>query len=67
MPQSFSLEVNRPHRAIIRGTPNRAVFQYPDCKALLYQDQKIPFRELKTLNSGRKSFPWPLQGEYLKK
>ena len=67
MARLFSLEMNRPRRAILRGIPKRAVFQYPDRKAILYQDKKIPFRELNTLNSGRKSFPWPLQGECLKK
>ena len=67
MARLFSLEMNRPRRAIIRGIPKRAVFQYPDRKAILYQDQKIPFRELSGLNSGWKSFPWPLQRESLKK
>ena len=67
MARLFSLEMNRPRRAIIRGTPKRPGFQYPDRKAILYQDQKIPFRELSALNSGRKSFPWHLQTESLKK
>jgi hypothetical protein len=67
MARLFSLEMNPLRRAIIRGIPKRVVFQYPDCKASLYQDRKIPSGELSPLNSGRKSFLRPFKGECLKK
>ena len=64
MARLFSLEMNRPRRAIIIGIPQIAVFQYPDFKAILYQDQKIPFRELSAVSPGGKGSPCLSRGNF---